>query len=227
MSDTQPIVLTTRDGYDLWSEFYDGDGNPLVLLEEPRVRELLSEIKGLKVLDVGCGTGRHTVQLASAGAYVTGVDFSHGMLERARRKPGAELAVFVEHDLAQALPFEEAYFDRVICCLVLDHMAELKAFFAELARVCRHDGFIVISVMHPAMMLKSVQARFHHPETGAEVRPQSVANQISDYVMAAVAVGLRIEHLSEHAVDSELAQQTPRAEKYIGWPMLLLMKLRR
>lgn len=223
----EAVHVSTQEGYDLWSEFYDSDGNPLVLLEEPRVAELLGDVRGLKVLDVGCGTGRHTVRLAQAGAQVTGMDFSAGMLAKARSKPGAELASFVEHDLAQRFGFEDRSFDRVICCLVLDHIHELRAFFGELGRVCRADGFIVCSVMHPAMMLKGVQARFHDPNTGAEVRPASAPNQISDYVMGILQAGLRIEHLSEHAVDADLAAQAPRAEKYNGWPMLLMMKLSR
>jgi malonyl-CoA O-methyltransferase len=223
----EPIIVTTQQGYDLWSEFYDSDGNPLVMLEEPHVAALLGDVRGLRVLDVGCGTGRHTVRLAQAGADVIGVDFSHGMLEKARRKPGAEHAKFVEHDLTKPLPFESRNFERVICCLVLDHVHELNAFFSELSRVCTDTGIIVISVMHPAMMLKGVQARFHDPSTGQEVRPLSAENQVSDYVMATLRAPLQIEHLSEHAVDAELAKRAPRAEKYIGWPMLLMMKLRR
>ena len=77
------------------------------------------------------------------------------------------------------------------------------------------------------MMLKGIQARFHDPATGAEVRPESVPNQISTYVTAAVNAGLNIAHISEHAVDEQLAAQAPRAEKYFGWPMLLMMKLTR
>ena len=43
------IVVPTRDGYDRWSDVYDGDGNPLVLLEEPHVARLLGDVRGLSV----------------------------------------------------------------------------------------------------------------------------------------------------------------------------------
>jgi malonyl-CoA O-methyltransferase len=79
--------------------------------------------------------------------------------------------------------------------------------------------------MHPAMMLKGVQARFHHPATGAEVRPASVPNQISAYVMGALTAGLRPLELSEHPADASLVQRTRRAERYLGWPLLFLMNL--
>ena len=225
MTSPDTLVLPTKDGYDRWSELYDHDGNPLVALEEPLVAALLGDVRGLDVLDVGCGTGRHSLPLARQGARVTGIDFSPGMLQKAREKDGAEAVTFVEHDISTTFPFPSATFDRVISCLVVDHLSDLPRFCSELRRVCRPNGSIIISVMHPAMLLKGVQARFHDPQSGLEVRPASVANQVSDYVMGAVAAGLRIVHISEHIVDASLIARAPRAERYLDWPLLVLMKL--
>jgi malonyl-CoA O-methyltransferase len=219
--------LDTREGYDRWSEIYDAEENPLILLEEPHLARLCADVRGLRVLDVGCGTGRHAIPLAAAGAAVTAIDFSDGMLARARAKPGAEAVRFVAHDLTAPLPFADGAFDRVLCCLVLDHIDALDPFFAELARVACAGGRVVISVMHPALLLKGVAARFQDPATGHEVRPKSYPNQISDYVLAAARAGLRFHELSEHAVDEALAARTSRAAKYLGWPMLFLMSLAR
>jgi len=219
-------VLPTRDGYDRWSEVYDGDGNPLLLLEEPEVAMLLGDVAGRSILDVGCGTGRHAHRLAEMGARVTGIDFSAGMLARARSKAGVAAPTFIEHDLATPLPFGDGHFDRVIACLVLDHVAALTPFFSELRRVCRQDGFVVTSVLHPAMMLKGVQARFIDPATGGEVRPASATNQVSDYVMGALRAGLEVVTISEHIADAALADRAERARKHVGWPLLLMMKLR-
>jgi malonyl-CoA O-methyltransferase len=148
------------------------------------------------------------------------------MLNRARSKPGSRRIKFVQHDITRPLPFETGSFDRVFCCLVLDHIRDVNSFFAELARLRRPGGLVMISVMHPAMMLKGVQARFTDPVSGRKVSPQSYPNQISDYVRAAVRAGLAIEHISEHAIDSELASASERAAKYLDWPMLLLMRLK-
>lgn len=218
-------IVPTREGYDLWSEIYDDELNPLVAIEGTKVRDWLGDVRDLRVLDVGCGTGRHAVALAGAEAKVTGVDFSEGMLEKARSKPGAEAVRFLHLDVSGTLPFEAASFDRVISCLVLDHVRDVSGFFRELGRVCRPDGFIVASVMHPAMMLKGVQARFQDPRTEERISPQSVPNQISDYVMGAVKAGVEIVRVAEYLVGRDLVEKAPRAEKYLDWPMLFMMKL--
>jgi ubiquinone/menaquinone biosynthesis C-methylase UbiE len=222
----EPIdILSTKDGYDRWAEIYDGEGNPLIALEEPWVDKLLGDVRGLAVVDVGCGTGRHALRLAAAGANVYALDFSEAMLERARTKPGASNITFQVHDLAQPLPFPDDTFDRVVCGLVIDHIADLGGLFREMSRICRPSGFVVVSVMHPAMMLRGVQARFKDPASGRETRPASVPNQLSDYVTAAAQAGFTLDHVSEHAVDETLANRLERARKYLGWPMLFLMRL--
>jgi malonyl-CoA O-methyltransferase len=218
-------VVPTRAGYDRWAEVYDGEDNPLVLLEERYVGSLMGDLAGLRVADIGCGTGRHTLRLAAAGAKVTAVDFSEAMLQKARSKAGAEAVTFVCHDLTERLPLESAAFDRVCCFLVLDHIPDPGKFFVELRRLCRTGGFVLVSVMHPAMSLRGVQARFIDPTSGRRIGPESHEHTMSDYVMGVVGAGLRLEQVSEHAADEELAVKSPRAAKHLGWPMLLLMKL--
>ena len=224
---TEYEALPTAEGYDRWAEIYDAEENPLIALEEPRVAEWLGDVRGLCIADLGCGTGRHALRLAAAGANVTAVDFSDGMLSKARGKRGWERVRFVAHDLHRTpLPLADGAFDRVISALVLDHIAELPAFFGECRRICKPDGFVLISSMHPAMMLRGILAHFKDSATGRDVLPHSVPNEISDYVMAIVRAGLHIEHMSEHAVDDALADRSVRAAKYRGWPMLLMMKLK-
>ena len=101
-------VVPTRAGYDRWAEVYDAEDNPLVLLEEQHIGALVGAVAGLAVADIGCGTGRHALQWAAAGARVTAVDFSEAMLQRARAKRGAEAVTFVCHDLTRRLPLESA-----------------------------------------------------------------------------------------------------------------------
>ena len=213
-------------GYDRWARVYDHDRNPLIPLEEPFVREALGDMRGKAVLDLGCGTGRHALWLAAAGAAVTAVDFSLGMLREARSKPGAEAVRFEVHDLHRPLPFAAASFDAVVSGLVLEHLRDLDLFFGEVRRVLRAGGCAVVSGMHPAMFLRGAQAAFTDPASGEKVRPGSLSYGIGEMVMAALRAGLRPEAIVERAPDEALAARFPRAQKYVDWPMLVVLKLR-
>lgn len=218
--------LTTQEGYDRWAAVYEEDENPLTTLETPVLLEALGpELEGLQILDLGCGTGRHAIPLANRGASVTALDFSEGMLGRARSKPDAEKVKFRQHDLTERLPFEGP-FDRVISSLVLEHIPELEPFFSEAGRVCHPQGLIFMTAMHPAMFLKGTQAGFVDPETGVKTHPKSYPHQICDFVNAALKGGLILTDIQEYFGTTELAERKPRAAKYVGWPMLLTMSFR-
>ena len=222
---TDDALAGVRDGYDRWAKVYDHDANPLPALEEPRVREALGGVRGRDVLDLGCGTGRHTAWLAEAGARVTAVDFSAGMLEQARERVPAGDVRFVTHDLHEPLPFGHASFDAVVSGLVLEHLRDLSRFFVEAHRVLSPGGRAVVSAMHPAMLLRGSQARFTDPDSGEVVMPGSLPHRIGDFVMAAVGAGFALGGIGEYSPDAEFARRYPRAERYVGWPMLVVLDL--
>jgi malonyl-CoA O-methyltransferase len=62
--------------------------------------------------------------------------------------------------------------------------------------------------------------------SGEKVRPGSFAHGIGEFVTSALRAGLVVEGLSEHAPDAAFAAAYPRAEKYVGWPMLVVLQLR-
>src|SRR2546427_8762156 len=131
MSPSESGPDSIRAGYDRWALVYDHDANPLPPLEEPLMREAIGDVRGVTVLDLGCGHGRHTLWLAAAGAVVIAIDFSEGMLAEARRKPGAASVRFRIHDLHDPLPFASGEFELVVSGLVLEHVRDLDMFFGE------------------------------------------------------------------------------------------------
>ncbi len=218
-------TLDTVSGYDRWSEVYDHDRNPLVLLEEPLVREWIGSARGKRVVDVGCGTGRHSLWLAQSGARVDALDPSPGMMSKAHGKLRAHGVRLHHHALPEPLPVPGDTFDIALLALVADHLADLRSAFDELRRVTRTGGMVVFTVMHPALNLRGVSARFVDPDHGGRIQVASHRHSVADYVMAAVRSGLRLDDMIERSADADLAARTPRAAKYLGWPMLLALRL--
>lgn len=217
-------VSDVARAYDAWAPVYDVDMNPLVALDDVVTPSLFgTHLADVDALDVGCGTGRNTVKLVDAGARVTGIDASAGMLARARERVGDRATLRV-HDLAEPLPFADASFDIVVCTLVLEHAPSLFAPLASLARVVRAGGALVVSDIHPAMRATGTQANFTDPATGEDILPPSHAHAVRDYVDAARAAGLHVDMLLEHEGTPRLVERTPRAKKYLGKPMLLALR---
>jgi ubiquinone/menaquinone biosynthesis C-methylase UbiE len=105
---------------------------------------------GMDVLDVACGTGNASVPAAKLAARVTGLDFSPGLLAIAREY-GADSMVevdWIEGD-AQALPFDDDSFDRVISCFGHMFAPDHKQTADELRRVCRPGGRIAVACWTP------------------------------------------------------------------------------
>ncbi|HQY87777.1 MAG TPA: class I SAM-dependent methyltransferase [Tepidisphaeraceae bacterium] len=218
-------MSSVRTGYDRWASIYDHEENPLQALEGPAVRAALGELRDLHALDLGCGTGRHSLWLAANGARVTALDFSAGMMAEAKSKPGAGEIRFIEHDLHRPIPLESIAFDVVVSGLVLEHINELDPFFHEIARVAKRNARVVISTLHPAMFFRGTQARFTDPESGELVQPGSIPHSVGAIVMSARRAGFDLKDIVESAPDAQFAKRFPRAEKYVGWPMLLLLSL--
>lgn len=213
--------------YDKWAPIYDTDGNPLVALDDEIVPDMFPrDLENKEALDVGCGTGRHLVKLLLAGARAIGVDASPGMLRTAReRAPGAKL---IQHDVgAGVLPFADARFDFVLCTLVLEHVQDLAPPIAEIARVMKPGARALISDIHPSMRERGTQANFTDPDTGDDVLPPSFPHAVADYARAAERAGLHVDEVEEHAGTPELVKATLRAARYVGWPMLVTLRLSR
>jgi demethylmenaquinone methyltransferase/2-methoxy-6-polyprenyl-1,4-benzoquinol methylase len=107
---------------------------------------------GDRVLDACCGTGDLAVAAEREGGVVTGLDFSPGMLERARRK--SNTVTWVEGDLL-ALPFDDDAFDAATVGFGVRNVADLEAALAELRRVLRPGGRLaILEITQPRGVLK-------------------------------------------------------------------------
>ncbi|MBF6600720.1 MAG: methyltransferase domain-containing protein [Dehalococcoidia bacterium] len=108
---------------------------------------------GDRVIDLGCGTGRHVLELAKSPGRLVGADLSSHdlrvgryLLEIMRRDGEVRAEVHWLQSAGERLPFVDAAFDRVICTETLEHVDDDRVLAAELQRVLKPGGILAVSV---------------------------------------------------------------------------------
>jgi 2-polyprenyl-3-methyl-5-hydroxy-6-metoxy-1,4-benzoquinol methylase len=106
----------------------------------------------LDILDVGCGSGANSVALAAKGHRVKGVDISEAAIEKYRAH-GFEGRTC---DIESGLDYPDSSFDVVFCSEVIEHMTSPEILAAEMARVLRPGGLLILSTPNSAFWLYRV-----------------------------------------------------------------------
>jgi SAM-dependent methyltransferase len=147
-------AMTPVAAYDDFAEAYTAENETSLMnayYERPATLALAGDVAGRRILDAGCGSGPLFAALHERGAVVAGIDQSTEMLDRARRRLGADADLRVA-DLADPLPFPDAAFDDVVASLVLHYLRDWAPTLAELRRVLKTGGRLIASVNHPFMV---------------------------------------------------------------------------
>jgi cytosine/adenosine deaminase-related metal-dependent hydrolase/ubiquinone/menaquinone biosynthesis C-methylase UbiE len=217
--------------FDRWAEVYDSSANPLLMLEEQLLPELLPAIPGLHVLDVGCGTGRWLSRLeALRPAALLGTDSSPAMLRYARARLDAATGLLL-HD-ACTLPVPDASQDLILSSFVLSYLQHLPAFAAECARALKPGGILLLSDMHPQTAAErnwtrsfiSAGETVHIPTS-----PQPLAHILQLFEHAGLEV-LQLREPSFQPEQRELfihAKYLKQFEELADVPAIYLLKLRK
>ena len=134
---------------------------------------MAAQLRGLPkdapILEVGCGDGSFTRSLAGHSSRVTAVDISHSQIERnARAHPEIK---FVQHDLAQPLPFAPESFDVIWCSEVLEHLFDPGFALREMQRVMAPGGRLLVTVPYHGMVKDVLIALFKWDEHFVPTNP--------------------------------------------------------
>ena len=113
---------------------------------------LLDEVRGKRVLVLGCGGGQDCVALDKMGAIAVGIDQSAKQIEYARKyaaRHDAPNASFVEGTVEDLSRFDDESFDAAVSAHMLNYVERIDDTLRETARVLKPGGALVISVLHP------------------------------------------------------------------------------
>ena len=139
--------------YDSFADAYSAENETSLFnahYNKPEILRLAGDVAGRRVLDAGCGSGPLSAALRAQGAVVTGFDASAAMVALARERLGEDADVHVA-DLAEPLPFADDEFDLAVASLVLHYLEDWAGPLAELRRVLKPGGRLIVSVIHPSV----------------------------------------------------------------------------
>lgn len=225
MSHHDKTIATNQAGYDRWSDFYDRYPNPTVAADDLAFPPLWAHLMGLNILEIGCGTGRHTRRLARGGNRVTGVDLSPGMLSQARGKLDGFPVTLIQGDVMAGTPIPGGPFDAALTALVIEHIGDLPGFFARIRALLKPGARLYISEIHPDRTAGGTFAHFK-TEDGDEVALVGYPHSAADVERAAVSAGLCVEDSRDVLGDAALAALNPKWVRHQGRPMLKIWVLR-
>ena len=191
-----PADPVVANDYDSFAEAYSAENETNLInayYERPAMLALAGDVVGRRILDAGCGSGPLFAALRDRGAIVTGFDKSTGMLTLARRRlgDGADLRTA---DLGSPLPFPDDTFDDVTASLVMHYLEDWGPALAELRRVLKSGGRLIVSVDHPFAI------NLMHREAGRKADYFATCNWTDEWTMGGQTALMSVWHRPLHAM---------------------------
>ena len=199
-------------------------------IETPILFAMLPDLRGKKVLDIGCGMGQHAKQYAEMGAEsVLGIDISEKMLEYAKAHNSAGNIVY-QRMAVEDIGTMNDQFDLVTSSLVFDYIEDFGDLMRKIQRLMKDDAEFVFSMSHPIVTAwDGVYDRYTRTETGerlyANLRNyckegfrkvdwvvkgyERYHRTVSTLINAMIQAGFVIEECQEARLSDEMRKQYP------------------
>lgn len=135
-----------------WDQIFKTEGKVFTKIQEdmPNVLKILKQTKAQKVLDLGCGSGRHLVYLAKNGLDVYGFDIAEIGIEVAKKwlKENSLIADFKIGSIYEKLPYQDNFFDALISTQAINHglICDIRECIKEIEKVLKPNGLVFITV---------------------------------------------------------------------------------
>lgn len=181
--------------------------------ELPAVIFLAGDVRNKRVLDAGCGPGRHAKKLLNKGALVTGIDISEEMIQIARRHCRGK-GEFLVSDF-QTIRFRPATFDLIIASLSLMYAPNVNPVMKNFSRLLKPKGSLIFSLYHPVRFFHKIpnfdfskRAKVWIHLQGCDVTVFNYYHPMQKYFDALVENDFHVTKFIEPVL----------SRKYKGWP---------
>ena len=187
--------MSIKEAYTNWSGTYDSDRNLTRDLDERVTRDTLKNLCCKSIIEIGCGTGKNTSFLSQIGEKVHAIDFSEGMINKAKEKLQLHNITFSIADITKQWHLKDGFANLIVCNLVLEHVENLSFIFSEAYRTLAHKGRFFICELHPFRQYEGTKANFQQDRNTTEI--QAFVHHISDFIGAAEANSFTLESFNE------------------------------
>lgn len=231
--------------FDGYKKIRENESNANILFEMPALFTLLSDLKGKRVLDLGCGFGEHCVEYIHRGAEkVVGIDISEKMLETAQKEnadPKIEYLLMPMEDIGKL----EGKFDVVISSLALHYIEDFKGVSKSVYNLLNDGGEFIFSQEHPFNTCFTDGERWTKDENGekihANIKNYGVEKEFesrwfvdgvkkyhrmfSTIINTLREAGFTIERITEPIPDSDMIEKHPEHKDLLNKPDFLVVKV--
>ena len=238
-------MANNKSVIDSWSQYSEkesesfgdeGDFSRQFILTDV-IFNLLGEIKGKTVLDVGCGTGYLSRKMAKKGVFVTGVEPAEGLFQFCVKKEKKEkLGIkYLQRDLSELSEFENK-FGVVVSNMVFMDIPDFKKAIKNCVKALKKNGIFVFSISHPAFPGSDSEWRelgyvkisnYFNPEPKQERFGFTFERPISDYVNFVFDSGCILEKMIEPRLSKEVLKKYPNATRNYYVPQFIFFKFRK
>ncbi|MFS0562102.1 class I SAM-dependent methyltransferase [Terribacillus sp. 179-K 1B1 HS] len=217
------------------------------LLEQPEIKRMLPDLKGKRVLDIGCGMGDLARYCAEQGAAsVTAIDPSSNMLQEAKNRNSHPAIEYVQTALEDAVMASESY-DIAVSSLVMHYVAGYEAVIQSIHAALKEGAILLFSTEHPISTARKEGDKWitdaegnrlhfavdNYHEQGRRETKWYVDGviyyhrSIASLCNGLIRNGFSLEEVIEPIPDKAAIAKLPRIEHELRRPSFLILKARK